>query len=240
MLRSKITGAPWNPRRIADQERAKLKAGIEDEAIGLLEPLVWNKRTGTLVGGHQRLEILDGLMRTKNYLVPCSVVDLDEKTEKEACVLLNNESAQGDWDLEKFGALFKGPDKIDHEKAGLDLGDMYALFGETALHESPAEMMEMAERVRKAKALQQQVLEKRATRDADNFYACLMYRMDDGEQKRIVCAIFKDFEELAQFADRKQLEHIYVEGQGVANIIFVNGVEFEKMLDAQNGKKKAS
>ena len=35
--------------------------------MGLLEPLVWNKTTGHLVSGHQRLAQLDSLQRSENY-----------------------------------------------------------------------------------------------------------------------------------------------------------------------------
>lgn len=213
--RSKIKGAEWNPRTITEKERAKLRAGIEDGDIGLLEPLVWNKRTGTLVGGHQRLSVMDTLTRSKNYLVPVAVVDLDEKTEKAACVLLNNESAQGDWDIEKFGALFKGDDRISHEKAGLDLGDMYQLFGETMIQESPAAMIELSQRVRDAKAKQQEIVEKKAERDADYFYACL---------------VFKDRAMLLGFLQR----------MGLPSNIFIDGRQFEMMLDAAGVKPAPS
>lgn len=45
----------------------------------LVEPLVWNKRTGNLVGGHQRLKILKEQGRTE---VEVSVVDLSPIKEK--------------------------------------------------------------------------------------------------------------------------------------------------------------
>src|ERR1035438_8160183 len=78
--RKEITGAPYNPRRISEKERTALKKIIGHH--GLVEPLVWNKRTGTLVSGHQRLGILDQLAKSKNYLLTVSVIDVDEKTEK--------------------------------------------------------------------------------------------------------------------------------------------------------------
>ena len=51
-----VTPAGYNPRRPlkpSDPTYKKLKASIE--AFGLVEPLVWNRRSGRLVGGHARL-----------------------------------------------------------------------------------------------------------------------------------------------------------------------------------------
>ncbi|MFC1285888.1 hypothetical protein ABE057_06230 [Bacillus paralicheniformis] len=68
--------------------------------FGAVEPLVWNERTGNLVGGHQRFKILVE-EKTKSLLV--SVVNLDEAEEKALNLALNKIS--GDWDdykLEQF------------------------------------------------------------------------------------------------------------------------------------------
>lgn len=54
-----INPAPYNPRKHlqpGDPEYEKLKLSIHE--FGYVEPLIWNKRTGNLVGGHQRLKIL--------------------------------------------------------------------------------------------------------------------------------------------------------------------------------------
>ena len=56
---SKIKRAKYNPRKdltSADPEYQNLKRVME--RYGFLLPLVWNERTGVLVGGHQRLKIL--------------------------------------------------------------------------------------------------------------------------------------------------------------------------------------
>ncbi len=44
----------------------------------LVEPLVWNKRSGNLIGGHQRLKILQ---ERGDAEVEVSVVDLPERIE---------------------------------------------------------------------------------------------------------------------------------------------------------------
>ena len=53
---SDLKYAPYNPRKIDDKELAKLKRSISE--FGYVEPIVWNQRTGFVVGGNQRLKAL--------------------------------------------------------------------------------------------------------------------------------------------------------------------------------------
>lgn len=115
--RSAIKNADYNPRSLSNQARARLKAGIEKH--GLVQPFVWNKRTGTLVGGHQRLSILDSLEGSSEYRVRVSVVDCDEKEERRLNVLLNNDSSAGFFDERKLLALFADDGaEVDYEAFG--------------------------------------------------------------------------------------------------------------------------
>lgn len=61
--RSDIKNAPYNPRIMDEKAKKRLKANIAKH--GLVAALTWNKRTGNLVGGHQRLEQLDALEKSK-------------------------------------------------------------------------------------------------------------------------------------------------------------------------------
>lgn len=101
--RNQISKASYNPRLIDEANKKKLEQGIKDN--GLVEPLVWNKRTGNLVSGHQRLSILDKLEKSKNYELDVSVVDVDEQTEKKLNVQLNNQSMMGEFDYDMLGEL---------------------------------------------------------------------------------------------------------------------------------------
>jgi hypothetical protein len=103
--REVLQGAPYNPRRITDDARARLKAKIEK--VGLVTPLVWNRRTGNLVGGHQRLGILDELEGRQDYRLRVSVVDVDEREERALNVFLNNQASQGDWDVKALAEIAK-------------------------------------------------------------------------------------------------------------------------------------
>ena len=113
-----INPTEYNPRKDLqpdDPEYEKLKKSIRE--FGLVEPLVWNKRTGNLIGGHQRLKILieNGIKE-----VDVSVVDLPENKEKALNIALNK--IQGDWDLLKLKDLFQEIDtgEFDIEITGFD------------------------------------------------------------------------------------------------------------------------
>jgi hypothetical protein len=231
--RGDIKNAPYNPRYIEEDARKRLRANLDRESggVGFLGGIIWNRRTGNLVAGHKRLAELDSLMRTKDYMLPVDVVDLDDKTEREQNVFLNNPEAQGQYDVEKLGEMFRGPDKIDHDKAGLDMSMMYQLFGQAGVEDNPEEMLELAERVRQAKELQAKIVEKRAERDADYFYACLIYKTDAAD--RFIVPVFKDEADLNGFLSRRKLpaSH-FIAGAGFGNMIFVHGHEFEAMLNA--------
>ena len=95
--------APYNPRRpLPATARRKLRASLE--RFGLVEPLVWNERTGHVVGGHARLDILKELGVAE---VPVSVVRLTDAEERALNVVLNNQEAQGRYDPRKLTAVLE-------------------------------------------------------------------------------------------------------------------------------------
>lgn len=89
---SKLTPAGYNPRLISDAARKGLTASIE--RFGLVQPIVYNKRTGNIVGGHQRLDVLLARGDTEADVV---VVDLPEEEEKALNLTLNNPAIQGEF-----------------------------------------------------------------------------------------------------------------------------------------------
>ena len=98
---NEINPAPYNPRidlKPGDPEYEALKKSIE--RFGLVDPLIWNKRTNRLVGGHQRLKVLKDLGYETADVV---VVDLPESEEKTLNIALNK--IQGDWEETKLEAL---------------------------------------------------------------------------------------------------------------------------------------
>lgn len=107
---TELNAAPYNPRVTLEPgmlEWEKIKHSIEE--FGNVEPIVWNKRTGNVVGGHQRLSVL----KSMGYeTVPCSVVDLDENEEKLLNLALNK--IKGQWDYDKLEDILRG---FDYEVA---------------------------------------------------------------------------------------------------------------------------
>lgn len=116
-----LKAAEYNPRkdlRPGDAEYEKLKRSIQE--FGYVEPVIWNKRTGTVVGGHQRLKVMKDLGYEE---VDCVVVDLDEKKEKALNIALNKIS--GEWDNDLLANLLKDLDGSGYDitLTGFDLAE---------------------------------------------------------------------------------------------------------------------
>jgi ParB-like chromosome segregation protein Spo0J len=90
--RKDIHGADYNPRKITESAKKKLRKFLKEN--GLWEPLILNKRTMTLVSGHQRLSIMDSLLRKDDYDLTMSIIDVDEKLEVSGNVFMNITSRQ--------------------------------------------------------------------------------------------------------------------------------------------------
>lgn len=90
---SSLNAAPYNPRKMPDEQMARLMRGIE--AFGLVDPIIVNQATGNIVGGHQRVE---AAKRLKLAEVPVVHVSLDREQEKALNLALNKIS--GEWDLD--------------------------------------------------------------------------------------------------------------------------------------------
>ncbi|WP_425057889.1 site-specific DNA-methyltransferase [Sporomusa carbonis] len=93
-----------------------------------MEPLVWNQRTGFVVGGHQRLKVLKALGITE---VDCVVVDMDKQRGKALNIALNKVS--GDWDMPLLTDLLKDLEGsgFDVSLTGFEAAELEELFGDT-------------------------------------------------------------------------------------------------------------
>lgn len=123
---SLLLPADYNPRKdlkSGDPEYEKLKRSIEQ--FGYVEPVIWNKTTGKVVGGHQRLKVLLDLGLTE---VECVIIEMDEEKEKALNIALNKIS--GDWDKNKLALLIadlQGAD-FDVSLTGFEPAELDALF----------------------------------------------------------------------------------------------------------------
>lgn len=89
---AELTPAAWNPRTISEAALKGLRHSIR--RFGLVQPIIWNKQTGNVVGGHQRLLAMqqEGITDTK-----VMVVDIPLIEEKALNVTLNNKAIEGDF-----------------------------------------------------------------------------------------------------------------------------------------------
>jgi DNA modification methylase len=122
----KLNPAPYNPRKDlkpGDPEYEKLKNSIL--TFGYVEPVLWNKRTGNIIGGHQRFKILVELGKTE---IDCVVVDIDAENEKALNIALNKVS--GDWDKDKLMLLIADLQGVDFDVSltGFDPAELDDLF----------------------------------------------------------------------------------------------------------------
>ena len=129
MKTENLLPADYNPRKDlkpGDEEYEKLKRSIEQ--FGYVEPVIWNKTTGRVVGGHQRLKVLIDMGINE---VDCVVVEMDENKEKALNVALNKIS--GEWDKDKLALLITDlqAEDFDVSLTGFDAAEIDDLFKDT-------------------------------------------------------------------------------------------------------------
>jgi DNA modification methylase len=108
---SDLIPAPYNPRQSTAKQEKHLKESLEK--FGLVEPIIFNKQTGYIVGGHFRVRELKKLGIKE---IECVIVDLNEVDEKELNIRLNANTGGWDWDT-----LANDWDVVDLEAWGLDI-----------------------------------------------------------------------------------------------------------------------
>ena len=104
---SQLNPAVYNPRVMSTEARNGLRASLK--TFSYVEPIIWNKRTGNIVGGHQRYNLLveDGVQE-----VDVVVVDLDDVHEKVLNVTLNNAQLTGRFDNGSLDAVLQSLQNI--------------------------------------------------------------------------------------------------------------------------------
>lgn len=102
---SKLKPSPYNPRKpLKPGSRGWKKLERSIDEFDLVQPLVWNRTTGHVVSGHQRLEIL----RERGVQsVEVVVVELSQEREKCLNITLNNASVGSSWDFDRLGLVME-------------------------------------------------------------------------------------------------------------------------------------
>lgn len=116
--RSKINFAPYNPRTESKEVVQSLIKNFKK--VGFLGGIVWNERTGNLVGGHKRVQAMDILNKYSDgndYEIKVEKIDVDEKIEISQNYYLNNKKHQAKTDYDKLALIV---DEIDLDIAEID------------------------------------------------------------------------------------------------------------------------
>lgn len=184
--RHELRPHPKNPRTIGKKQEQRLRGKVKD--VGLVQPLIWNRRTGYLVGGHQRMEVLDRLekynplTRENDYQLDVSACELSDSQELEMLVFLNNPSAGGMFDLDLLADLNLSAG-IDFAGMGFDQIDVDLMFDGDArfshLFEDDDEVAASKEKLAEVKAAREAGAEKMQTENSAEFYFVVVCRDDD-------------------------------------------------------------
>jgi hypothetical protein len=140
MKLSDLTPHPGNPRKITDKQLKMLEKSLKE--FGDLSGVIFNKKTGHLIGGHQRLKIIPkdvevtmtdkshGYFELNGDKFGVRIVDWDETKEKAANIAANK--GAGGWD---FQLLSEWIIDLDHQNIDMDLtmfdsDELKSLFGQ--------------------------------------------------------------------------------------------------------------
>jgi len=108
-----LKAAPYNARKSSEKQEKHLIESLVK--FGVVEPVVFNKRSGFIVGGHFRVR---ELIKLGHKDVECVIVDLSDEDEKELNIRLNANTGEWDWDM-----LNADWDSFQLESWGLDVPD---------------------------------------------------------------------------------------------------------------------
>ncbi len=149
-LLSQLRPSDYNPRVALtpeDEEYQRIKRSIE--TYGYVDPIIINS-DGTIIGGHQRYNVLLDLGYDTAQVV---LVDLDKDSEKALNIALNKIS--GEWDDEKLCALL-----LDLDLNGYD----FSLTGFT-----PSELEDLQIKLDTGEAVEDETFDvDQALKDAEN------------------------------------------------------------------------
>lgn len=139
---TELKPARYNPRKISEEDYNKLSRSINE--YGLVDPIIITYSTKTIIGGHQRYDVLlnEYINGNKKYETlqvirrgdigwvftneELEIKDLNH--EKSLNITLNK--VQGEWDLSKLEDMFNylSTEGLDIELTGFDKGEVKEIF----------------------------------------------------------------------------------------------------------------
>lgn len=121
-----------NPRVMSDKAMSGLVNSLSE--FGYVEPIVWNKRTGRIVGGHQRYKAMVERGVEEAEMV---VVDFDDADELAANLSLNNPYIEGVWNDDMAAQLISSLAGEGGLLSSLNLDELGETFVQDAKESNP-------------------------------------------------------------------------------------------------------
>lgn len=185
LKRSDLKEAVYNPRLIDEKALKRLKDGIKQHGL-IGASIVWNKQTGNIVSGHQRLKALDALEQGRDYDIQVTVIDVPEKEEKILNVQLNNVSMMGEWDIEKLGEMFEN-EGFSADDLGFSDLDIDIMFGGddrfSELFEDSKSAKATKEEIQKIKENRSEMMDRyKGEQSADFFFVVVCETQEDKDE----------------------------------------------------------
>tara|TARA_Y100000310_G_scaffold90528_3_gene87834 strand:- start:9701 stop:10285 length:585 start_codon:yes stop_codon:yes gene_type:complete len=151
--------AEYNPRKISDKKLALLKKTLKE--YGDLSGIVFNNKTGNLVGGHQRLKALpaDSKITKESFTDKMGTVakgtintkfgefvyrEVEWSLEKEKAANIAANKGAGEWDFTELKNVLESLDTgtFDFELTGFELDEVEALLNDSHLDTYEEEIRE--------------------------------------------------------------------------------------------------
>jgi hypothetical protein len=208
MNRTELKSAPYNDkvRYMNDFVKERLRDSIKR---GLFRPPLWNKRTGNLVAGHQRLEQLDALAETDNYSLTVLVIDVDETEEERISVADNNSALQGQYQADGLSEIMLSwkAQGIEPAAAGFEAFDLQQLGVTPILFDVGIETGAAEKAVADLEAIGQMKDLRKQHKVNDR-----KRETEESSQITIVCKGSAEFETLMKRLGRKPEDDTYIPG----------------------------
>lgn len=112
----------------------KLKKSIEN--FGYAEPIIWNEKTGMIVSGHQRFQVMKDIAEKEGKpLTTVQVVKVSMDESKQDGFMIAVNKITGLWDEEKLSALLKDLDEEDRLNTGFDDYEIATLLDDNSIQD---------------------------------------------------------------------------------------------------------
>ena len=138
---SSLVPAPYNPRialEAGDPQYEALRASIEE--WGLVDPIIVNKKTGHVVGGHQRLTVLLDM-----GIEESDVIEINVAADSEPALNIALNKVQGRWDEAALAEVLTALAAADYDVAltGFTDVEIAALLDDVSLYGTPPSLDEL-------------------------------------------------------------------------------------------------